>query len=403
VTQRFSAVGALLAVVVILIVAAPPPAHATFAAAYDGQCCWMTLEPGDLDSNWFDFRNTGDQTWSNSGPQRVVLGTQVPENRYSPFFVDGDWLDQARPTAVDQPTVAPGAVGRFTYRVKAPEQPGTYREFFAPLIEGLQWLTPDKACCFLDLTVISAQAPTVRITSAPARVKRGETFSVSADATDNRAIDHVTFSVGKLSAAVPASGRSQFSAILSSGDLAAGTQTVAARAFDLGGRESVATSSFEVYDTPTGPSTTTPAPTTPVPPSGGPVPTTTSAVARFLPRFGIRPRRGGGSRLGLLTLVSGFGKAADGSRVRISCVRDCRGGATFVVRRSGKRRRTSTHLRRPWTLTKQTIVEVSVARPGHLARFARFKFQRRDGVVFAHRISSGCLASQMPRTRATCP
>jgi hypothetical protein len=375
--------------------ALPAQAHATYTATYSGQCCYLTLEAGDSATTWFEFRNTGDQRWTHDAGQEVILGTERPE---SPFRVDGDWLAPNRPTALDQGVVEPGQVGRFTFKIRAPQAPGAYREHFAPLIENVTWLAPGT-CCYLDHTVIAAQAPAVKITSAPLRVQRGSDVAIAADATDNLAVDRVVFSLeaSTVTARRPVAGPSGYRGTLPTTDLGAGVHSIVVRAQDRGGRVSVSTSQIEVFD----PAPTPPPPVPPAPPQLAAPPVKLIAVPRFLPRFGTRGRRGGGSIIGSLASVGGFQGATHGSRVRISCVRACTGGTTFTVRTRG-RRRTSIRLRRAIRLTRRSIVEIRVVSAGRLGRFGRFNFRRRAGIVLAHRISSGCVAATPPHGRTSC-
>ncbi|HLU65064.1 MAG TPA: peptidoglycan recognition family protein, partial [Kofleriaceae bacterium] len=60
---------------------------------------------------WFEFRNDSNVTW---GLNETRLGTADPQDRESPFFVDGNWLSPSRATGADHSNYGPGATGRFT-------------------------------------------------------------------------------------------------------------------------------------------------------------------------------------------------------------------------------------------------------------------------------------------------
>ncbi|KKU45028.1 MAG: Curculin domain protein (Mannose-binding) lectin [Microgenomates group bacterium GW2011_GWA2_46_7] len=47
--------------------------------------------------------------------------------------------------------VVSGETGRFSFTVKAPTTPGTYREYFQLVIDGVQWL--DDVGLYWDITV----------------------------------------------------------------------------------------------------------------------------------------------------------------------------------------------------------------------------------------------------------
>lgn len=76
-----------------------------------------TMISGDRAEVWIDFDNTGARSWGVG----VRLGTSAPEDHESPFYDAENWIDPTRATPPDVPDYAPGAVGRFTFRVTAPE------------------------------------------------------------------------------------------------------------------------------------------------------------------------------------------------------------------------------------------------------------------------------------------
>lgn len=361
------------------------PAMATYAAKYASQCCYMTLEQGDTAEQFFEFTNTGDETWYRDGAIPVRLGGANPYSRDSSFYTPGDWISPARPTGLDVAHVDPGRIGRFTFVVTAPQQIGTYDEYFAPLAELVNWMTPTNAQ-WLRYTVIAAQAPTLRITASPARVSRGEAVAVSADATDNRGVAKVTFGLGSqvVTATAPSQGTSGYSATLDSAALGSGTHTVVVTAYDIGGRASAATSSFEVFE---------PTPTRPPP-------VASTRIAPFTPLFATRS--GPRGRIGTLHGVGGVVGLSPGARLRVVCVRGC-------VRRVNESRRAASKgrvrltLRRPLRLLRTTRIELRVSLPGFVTRFQRYRFRATRTGTFARFTSSGCLARESPRKTVRCP
>jgi hypothetical protein len=87
------------------------------------------------------FNNSGDMTWSRSGNNPVLLGTQSPQDRTSPFFTSGSWVSGNRAALVSADTVANG-VGEFRFRLTAPRNYGTYNESFQLVREGTAWFGP---------------------------------------------------------------------------------------------------------------------------------------------------------------------------------------------------------------------------------------------------------------------
>ena len=86
----------------------------------------------------YRLTNTGTATWTKGGNNPVKLGTFNPTDRQSPFCTTG-WMGCNRAALLEEDSVAPGEIGTFQVTIKAPRQPGEYREFYRPLAEGLAW------------------------------------------------------------------------------------------------------------------------------------------------------------------------------------------------------------------------------------------------------------------------
>lgn len=118
----------------------PPPPPPSYAATYHAQSYPATMTAGTTAIAWAEYTNTGTATWGHAGTK---LGTQGPQDRSSPFYNAGNWDTAARPSVVDQSSVATGAVGRFTFILKAPSTPGVYVEKYRPVQEGVTWFGSD--------------------------------------------------------------------------------------------------------------------------------------------------------------------------------------------------------------------------------------------------------------------
>ena len=79
-------------------------------------------------------QNMGYQTWDNT----VFLGTSHPNDRTS-VFANSSWQGTGRIPFVE-PSVSPGEIGTFDFSVTAPQQAGTYREYFNMVAEGVTWM-----------------------------------------------------------------------------------------------------------------------------------------------------------------------------------------------------------------------------------------------------------------------
>jgi hypothetical protein len=374
----------MAATVAALLVAAPAAAQtAEYSVQLDKFCCYMTLETGDTAEQFISFKNTGTKTWFPTGEVPVLLGASNPFDRTSPFFNQADWVAPHRPTALDQAQVPSGQIGRFTWITKAPTKPGAYREYYAPVAELKTWMAaPDVY--YLDYTVIAAQAPVVKITGAAARVKRGDPIAVTADATDNRGVSRVTFTVdAETKSADPTPGTSAYGALLSSAGLGAGTHNIVVRAYDLGGRESSAVSALEVYEGP-----------------GGSAPGVRTRLPAFKPLFATRASRGRG--LGTFNGLGDVVGAQRGALLRVLCVSGC-ARKLKVVRRVPARGSLKITLPRPLPLRSSTRVELQLTAPGFVTRYQRYRFRRRPEGTRGLQVSAGCLARKKPRRTTRCP
>jgi murein DD-endopeptidase MepM/ murein hydrolase activator NlpD len=101
------------------------------------------IRRGRTITHWVEFRNVGGRTWRRDGyPGRIALATWDPPKHGSPFRA-ADWPSAWLATTVDQVTVPPDGVGRFTFQLRGGKPPGSYRETFNLISEGLRWFDHD--------------------------------------------------------------------------------------------------------------------------------------------------------------------------------------------------------------------------------------------------------------------
>jgi hypothetical protein len=100
-----------------------------------------TVSGGSRVYNVIRARNTGNTSWSNTGPNSIRLGTNNSQDRNS-AFCDSSWLSCNRAATIKEASVAPGEIGTFEFWVKIPYAlNGTeFKEFFRPVIDGTTWL-----------------------------------------------------------------------------------------------------------------------------------------------------------------------------------------------------------------------------------------------------------------------
>ena len=90
-------------------------------------------------------RNTGNQIWSNTGLNPIRAATSNHRDRVSGFCDSSTWLNCARPTNMQEATVAPNEIGTFGFWIKAPTGFNGYssREYFSLVAEGKTWLNTE--------------------------------------------------------------------------------------------------------------------------------------------------------------------------------------------------------------------------------------------------------------------
>ncbi len=113
--------------------------------------------PGEKINAKIFIRNAGDETWNGGGNNPLRLGTSNSRDRASSFSTNGlfpaseNWLAPHRASGLDgryengtvvpANTIEPGQVAVFSFTLTIPDiAPGTYNEYFTPLIEGKTWL-----------------------------------------------------------------------------------------------------------------------------------------------------------------------------------------------------------------------------------------------------------------------
>ncbi|MDD5567086.1 MAG: SpoIID/LytB domain-containing protein [Patescibacteria group bacterium] len=116
----------------------PPPAYRSELAGQSHEK--INVSPGEIFSVWADFKNTGAKAWTNAGQNYVALNVTDPAGRRSPFIHES-WTEfYYRPTRLAVAEVPPNWIGRFSFTLKAPLEPGEYTESFALVVENKTWI-----------------------------------------------------------------------------------------------------------------------------------------------------------------------------------------------------------------------------------------------------------------------
>ena len=112
----------------------------------------ISLAPGGTAYLNLQGINNGYQTWSQSV---VHLGTSMPADRCSAFY-NNSWLTCLRISMQEQ-NVVPGGTADFNFSVTAPQTPGSYREYFNLVADGVTWMNDPGA--YYELDVVQPNSP----------------------------------------------------------------------------------------------------------------------------------------------------------------------------------------------------------------------------------------------------
>jgi len=135
----------------------------------------LNLNVGEEDTLWVDLKNTGSAPWIGAGNNRnqFRLGTAGPRDRLS-LLADANWISGNRTATLEQVVVYPGEVGRISFSIKA-SQPGTYKEYFSPVVEYISWLNlPISWKITIKSVAISAYQTDLISRSGDLELQRGE-------------------------------------------------------------------------------------------------------------------------------------------------------------------------------------------------------------------------------------
>ena len=112
-----------------------------------------TLMPGQRIYVGFTAKNTGNMTWSNSGPNALMAGTASPFDRVSKFAPGSGWLAGSRPSLMKEASVAPGQTGTFEFWMTVPASgvSGVYNERFGLIANDLTWLNDTGLSYYMNV------------------------------------------------------------------------------------------------------------------------------------------------------------------------------------------------------------------------------------------------------------
>jgi len=138
-----------------------------FHSRFVDQSDHVTLRPGDTSLLTLRFRNVGARTWTRGiAGQQVNLG--IAGDDRSASVLSMGWPSADRVAFQTEPTVLPGGIGTFVFRVRAPPGAGTYGLRVRPVVDGLVWLEDDSVVSVINVvTGIDAPAGTSSSSVSP--------------------------------------------------------------------------------------------------------------------------------------------------------------------------------------------------------------------------------------------
>ena len=129
----------------------------------------ISIEPEEKIYLTIKAKNTGSQTWTNTS---VTLNTSKNNNRSS-VFSDESWANPHQINMVET-TVAPGNEATFNFSMTAPEELGTYYEYFNLVANGSTWLRDYGLYIPIDVTTTRSVT-----NSEKTRLSSGEMLTVN--------------------------------------------------------------------------------------------------------------------------------------------------------------------------------------------------------------------------------
>jgi hypothetical protein len=122
-----------------------------FHSAWVAQTPWPVLRGGELSAPiTVVLRNTGHVGWIKGSAREMHLGVVGDDRSWADFGLD--WPAPDRVAVQTESAVQSGDLGSFTFRMRAPDQPGVYALRLRPVVDGVTWLEDQGV--FVQFTVL---------------------------------------------------------------------------------------------------------------------------------------------------------------------------------------------------------------------------------------------------------
>jgi hypothetical protein len=119
---------------------------------WQSQSNYLIMSPAQVGDFWIKFTNTGTETWTRGiWGRQANLGLNRDDKEPYRLGMAADWLWDDRIATTFTPTVAPGEVGEFRFKVRAPIARGVYRLNLRPVIDGTVWLEDQGVFWVIDV------------------------------------------------------------------------------------------------------------------------------------------------------------------------------------------------------------------------------------------------------------
>ena len=125
---------------VVLSVVAPSTLAVGYHAQLVDEGASPTLAPGGTAAYTMRFRNVGLAPWLRGTDKQVNLGISGDSLTWADAGIAQGWISATRVATTNENIVLPGMIGTFTFNVRAPKTPGTYRIPMRLVVDGLTWL-----------------------------------------------------------------------------------------------------------------------------------------------------------------------------------------------------------------------------------------------------------------------
>ncbi len=126
----------------------------------------QNYQPGQTITATIKLKNTGISPWQKTGENKLTLGADKPRDHQSVLLSK----PSNRLANLNENLVMSGQSATFTVSLTVPKEPGIYRTYFTPVVEGVAWMANRDT--YLELKV--GNSTQVKVTGVDLGVNRAE-------------------------------------------------------------------------------------------------------------------------------------------------------------------------------------------------------------------------------------